>query len=217
MLAILEKKLAKKQVLLKDSLNCTFIACPCTGSSKAPNMQLIFTLRKKIIELRDLSAIQECEIVSMRNSVKFVKVRDLMVEIEALRQLADGKTDPEELETVRRQLLEANEKIERMERSRADSGERERWMAERKELLDQINSYGGQLNDLSTKDSNAASMVSEKDKQIKSLQEQLDNNRKQAMQDKTALQTSLRALEDELRLIQSRGHIAQEELSRLRA
>ena len=47
-LHILERKLAKKEELLKDSLNCTFIACPCTGNSKAPNMELIFTLKKKI-------------------------------------------------------------------------------------------------------------------------------------------------------------------------
>ena len=54
---IMERKLVKKDKLLQDSLNCTFIACPCTGNSKAPNMQLVFKLRKKIIELRDLCAL----------------------------------------------------------------------------------------------------------------------------------------------------------------
>ena len=57
-------------------------------------MQLIFKLRKKVIELRDLCAIQECEISSMRNSVKFVKTRELMMEIEALRQLLSEQADP---------------------------------------------------------------------------------------------------------------------------
>ena len=78
-------------------------------------MQLIFKLRKKVIELRDLCALQECEITGMRNSLKFVKIRDLMVEIEALRQLVDEKGDPEELEELRRHLIEANHKIEMLE------------------------------------------------------------------------------------------------------
>ena len=47
-------------------------------------MNLIFKLRKKVIELRDLVALQEVELIDMQNSVKYVKVRDLMVEIEAL-------------------------------------------------------------------------------------------------------------------------------------
>lgn len=85
-------------------------------------MELIFKLRKKIIELRDLCAIQECEITSMRNSVKFVKIRELMMEIEALRQLVDEKGDPEEIETLRRHLAEANEKIEQAELSRVEGG-----------------------------------------------------------------------------------------------
>ena len=54
---IMQQKLSKKDKLLQDSLNCTFIACPCTGSAKAPNMQLVFKLRKKVIELRDLCAL----------------------------------------------------------------------------------------------------------------------------------------------------------------
>ena len=78
-------------------------------------MQLIFKLRKKVIELRDLCALQEWEITGMRNSLKFVKIRDLMVEIEALRQLVDEKGDPEELEELRRHLIEANHKIEMLE------------------------------------------------------------------------------------------------------
>ena len=90
----MEKKLSQKEKLLSESLNCTFIACPCSGNSKGPNMQLIFKLRKKVIELRDLCAIQECEISSMRNSVKFVKTRELMMEIEALRQLLSEQADP---------------------------------------------------------------------------------------------------------------------------
>ena len=110
---IMERKLKAKEKLLQDSLNCTFIA-PDISSGKSHNMQLIFKLRKKIIELRDLAAIQECEIVSMRNSVKFVKIRELMIEIEALRQLCDDKTDPAELETLKRHLIEANDTIDRL-------------------------------------------------------------------------------------------------------
>lgn len=52
-------------------------------------MQLIFKLRKKVMELRDLVALQEVEIVQMQESVKYVKIRDLMVEIEALRALLE--------------------------------------------------------------------------------------------------------------------------------
>lgn len=52
-------------------------------------MNLIFKLRKKVIELRDLVALQEVELIDMQNSVKYVKVRDLMVEIEALRGLVE--------------------------------------------------------------------------------------------------------------------------------
>ena len=82
-------KLHVKDNLLQDSLNCTFVACPCSSNSKAPNMNLIFKLRKKVIELRDLVALQEVELIDMQNSVKYVKVRDLMVEIEALRALVE--------------------------------------------------------------------------------------------------------------------------------
>ena len=52
-------------------------------------MNLIFKLRKKVMELRDLVALQEVEIVQMQESVKYVKIRDLMVEIEALRALLE--------------------------------------------------------------------------------------------------------------------------------
>ena len=55
------------------------------------NTALIFKLRKKIMQLRDLVALQEVEIVNMQSSVKYVKVRDLMIEIEALRALVDEK------------------------------------------------------------------------------------------------------------------------------
>ena len=75
---------------MQDSLNCTFVAYPVNVTeSKAPNMQLIFKLRKKVMELRDLVALQEVEIVQMQESVKYVKIRDLMVEIEALRALLE--------------------------------------------------------------------------------------------------------------------------------
>ena len=84
-------KLVVKDNLLQDSLNCTFVACPCSSNAKAPNMNLIFTLRKKVIELRDLVSIQEVEIINMQSSMKYVKIRDLMVEIEALRALVDEK------------------------------------------------------------------------------------------------------------------------------
>ena len=89
-------KLKVKDNLLQDSLNCTFVACPCSKSGNLPNMNLIFKLRKKIIELRDLVALQEVEIINMQQSVKYVKVRDLMVEIEALRALVDEKGGPDE-------------------------------------------------------------------------------------------------------------------------
>ena len=58
-------KLHVKDNLLQDSLNCTFVASPCSYNSKAPNMMLIFKLRKKVIELRDLVALQEVELIDM--------------------------------------------------------------------------------------------------------------------------------------------------------
>jgi len=54
-----------------------------------PNMNIIFKLRKKVIELRDLVALQEVELINMQSSVKYVKIRDLMIEIEALRALVE--------------------------------------------------------------------------------------------------------------------------------
>ena len=36
-----EHKLRTKDNLLQDSLNCTFVACPCSQNAKAPNMNLI--------------------------------------------------------------------------------------------------------------------------------------------------------------------------------
>ena len=60
-------------------------------------MNLIFKLRKKVIELRDLVALQEVEIINMQSSMQYVKIRDLMVEIEALRALVEEeKTSKEE-------------------------------------------------------------------------------------------------------------------------
>ena len=64
-LKMAEHKLSTKDSLLRDSLNCTFVACPCSQNSKMPNVNLIFKLRKKIIELRDLVALQEVELVNV--------------------------------------------------------------------------------------------------------------------------------------------------------
>ena len=64
-LSMAHQKLKVKDNLMSDSLNCTFIACPHSQHSKAPNMNLIFKLRKKVIELRDLVALQEVEIINM--------------------------------------------------------------------------------------------------------------------------------------------------------
>ena len=46
-----------------------------------------------------------------------------MMEIEALRQLADDKTDPEEFENTKRKLMEAYEKIEKMEGFKSQGGQ----------------------------------------------------------------------------------------------
>ena len=118
----MERKLKQKEKLLADSLAVTYVAYPVNGDTKGPNQQLIFKLRKKIIELRDLCAIQECEITSMRNSVKFVKTRELMIEIEALRQLLSEQVDPQELEATKRQLEEANKQIESLTSSQKAGG-----------------------------------------------------------------------------------------------
>jgi len=109
-------KLQVKDNLLQDSLNCTFVACPCSQSAKVPNMNLIFKLRKKVMQLRDLVAIQEVEIVNMQSSMQYVKIKDLMIEIEALRALVDEKNgtspDPDsaqkEIEMLRKQLTDKN-------------------------------------------------------------------------------------------------------------
>ena len=82
---LLLKKLRVKDLLLEDSLACTFVACPCSENYKVHNYQIIFKLRKKVMDLRDLSAIQEEEIISLRKTLKFVKVSSLMEEIESLR------------------------------------------------------------------------------------------------------------------------------------
>ena len=98
-------KLKVKDNLMSDSLNCTFIACPHSQQSKAPNMNLIFKLRKKVIELRDLVALQEVEIINMQSSMQYVKIKDLMVEIEALRALV------EEEKTGKEEAWQENEKL----------------------------------------------------------------------------------------------------------
>ena len=73
----------------------------------------------------------------MRNSIKFVKIRDLMIEIEALRQLADDKADPQEVETLRKQLIEADDKLAALVKNKTEADrdkfdmEREHWEAER--------------------------------------------------------------------------------------
>ena len=56
-LMMAHQKLKTKDNLLQDSLNCTFVACPCSQNAKMPNMNLIFKLRQKVIELRDLVAL----------------------------------------------------------------------------------------------------------------------------------------------------------------
>lgn len=54
---LLQQKLHTKEQLLADSLNCTFVACPCASDGFHKNTQLIFKLRKKVIELRDLCSL----------------------------------------------------------------------------------------------------------------------------------------------------------------
>ena len=81
----MEKKLTTQGLLLEDSLACTFVACPCSSESKDPNFRILFKLRKKVMELRDLVSIQECEIMNMRKSLKFCRIQDLMSEIFHLR------------------------------------------------------------------------------------------------------------------------------------
>lgn len=125
-------KLHVKDNLLQDSLNCTFVACPCSSNSKAPNMNLIFKLRKKVIELRDLVALQEVELMNMQSSVKYCKIRDLMVEIDALRALVEENNDAEkqnipvpvpvsvpenkqeEVEQLRKQLMDLRAEMQRV-------------------------------------------------------------------------------------------------------
>ena len=123
-------KLHVKDNLLQDSLNCTFVACPCSSNSKAPNMNLIFKLRKKVIELRDLVALQEVELMNMQSSVKYCKIRDLMVEIDALRALVEEnnvaekqnipvpvpapENNQEEVEQLRKQLMDLRAEMQRV-------------------------------------------------------------------------------------------------------
>ena len=83
-----------KDKLMQESLNCTFIACPCSaGQSNMHNVQLIMNLRKKVMEFRDLVALQDTEIEYLRTSIEYVSVKDLMIEIEALRRLLDERDD----------------------------------------------------------------------------------------------------------------------------
>lgn len=80
-LKLMHKKLRVKESLVDDSLACTFVACPCHENHKTHNSQIIFTLRKKVMQLRDLRAIQELEIINLRKSLKFIQVSSLMDEI----------------------------------------------------------------------------------------------------------------------------------------
>ena len=100
-LAIMESKMQKQAILLEDSLACTFVACPCSSESKDPNFKILFKLRKKVIELRDLVSIQECELMNMRKSMKFCKIQDLMSEIFHLRQEKGGSSTVDMTELIR--------------------------------------------------------------------------------------------------------------------
>ena len=51
---LLLKKLRAKDKLLEDALACTFVACPCHENAKTHNSQVIFKLRNKVMDLRDL-------------------------------------------------------------------------------------------------------------------------------------------------------------------
>ena len=145
-------KLHVKDNLLQDSLNCTFVACPCSSNSKAPNMSLIFKLRKKIMELRDLVALQEVELVNMQSSVKYCKIRDLMVEIEALRALVEegGQGNQEEIEQLRMQLTEANAKLKgKHESAYSDmQSEIQRLRGQSGDANSQVSSYKQQIAEL---------------------------------------------------------------------
>lgn len=94
----------KKDSLVADAVNCTFVACPCTKNGERPNMNLLFKLRKKVMELRNLIVMQEVEITDLQSSTKFVKVRELMSEIESLRAIAEknGDTSQNEIEELRK-------------------------------------------------------------------------------------------------------------------
>ena len=67
-------------------------------------MNLLFKLRKKVMELRNLIVMQEVEITDLQSSTKFVKVRELMSEIESLRAIAEknGDTSQNEIEELRK-------------------------------------------------------------------------------------------------------------------
>jgi len=56
-LNLAKHKMELKDKLMQDSLNCTFIACPCSDNANMPNVDTIFNMRKKVIELRDLVAL----------------------------------------------------------------------------------------------------------------------------------------------------------------
>ena len=113
-----------------------------------PNMNLIFKLRKKVMELRDLVALQEVEIVNITNTVQYIKIRDLMIEIDALRALVDEKggsgidmTAQNEIESLRKQLTEAranNKSTGDFSRSRHES-----IVAELRAEIDRLRSSSG--------------------------------------------------------------------------
>ena len=98
-LDLFKHKMEIKDQLMKESLNCTFIACPCSENSNMPNVQIIMNLRKKVIELRDLVTLQDTEIDYLRSSIEYVNIKDLMIEIEALRNLLDEKTEGKDDQT----------------------------------------------------------------------------------------------------------------------
>ena len=64
-------------------------------------------------------------------------------------------------------------------------------MAERKQLMDQINENGLQLKDFSTKASSKNSEVQSLQDQIEKMREEFSNQRKQGFEEKTTLQTQL--------------------------
>ena len=61
------------------------------------------------MELRDLVAIQECEIINLRRSLRFIKISELMAEIEFLRAQIAGE---DKLGPLREEIAEWESKYE---------------------------------------------------------------------------------------------------------